>query len=194
MSIKELKRVQFLTENHSNLQGLRALPIWNVGGAFGLALLLSTSKSHLAGFAFAMLWFIGSLLAAPILYWFIGDYYRKRYGSVELRPSRRDVLYSVLFTIAIMLDGQTGGAVSIFALCAAVYCLENWRQAPDLRGYYAILAVLLAVTGVAIGVVPSMNRIAVLIIATSLINVIGSLLDHRLLSTLMRPPRDNVYA
>jgi hypothetical protein len=181
--LRTLDRVQFLSRNYESLQGLRAAPLGVFAVVFGLNLLIADWPAPAP--AIGMLLLFASLVAMPVAHLALRAYYRRTFGYAQPRPNTRDALYALLFVIGLALDGQFGLPVSLFALAAVVYLLDQWWRARDLRFHYALLALVMLGYALATALIPAGQRLAASAVAIGVVILLGGLLDHLLLLRLV---------
>ncbi len=194
----QLARIRYVTANFDMLQGLRSLPL-------GILFLLYTGG--IAGWIPLFDPRNGSMLDAVVialgfgLYWWIGEYYKRRFGQVERDGSRswKCVLSVVTMLIAIYIDGTGLLPVSTLSLCMGAWFLwlyVDWKA----RIHYLVIGFAIAVMGLlplisSAGMDPRRLQEsggALFYAALGLGVIIGGLLDHRLLAKTLPPaPQEN---
>jgi hypothetical protein len=102
--IDQLKRVRFVTERYPHLQGLRLLPIaipflGSAAWRGGYLRWLPGAAEHGATY-----WFFGTFVAALAAALVLGLYYRRRFGSVQLRRSLGSSLLFFAFVTALFVS------------------------------------------------------------------------------------------
>jgi hypothetical protein len=183
--MNNLNRIQYLSRNYTVLQGLKNLPIWGLFLLIGVGTFLQPRSEALA--TAALLIFFVSIVAAPILYIRIQNYYSERFGYVKTRPDNK---YTALLVVGVIIDTQLHPPVSVFSLFATLYCLHNWREAPTLRRHYLFFAVIMGVLSLMMIFIAPVDRVSVILIVSSLINLACGVLDHLLLMQLLRQTQD----
>jgi hypothetical protein len=191
----ELKQTLFITKNFHALQGLRIVP---------LGLLLVAQSAGWLGPQGNCTWSLLALVAAIALFWLIGKYYDRAFGRVvrTREERRREWIIALVVLAAIygfaVLDSALSWPVSVAGLMLAagfltmyVFSARHWGS--GFRVHYVILAALMAGVSVlpALRLAPRYQLFgpssAPLLIVLGLIIIVGGLLDHVLLSQLLKP-------
>jgi MFS family permease len=174
----DLEQIRYVTQNYSNLQGLRLIPL-------GLWLLIV----GLVTIEFA----IPLLLAAWVLTWLIGVYYNRSFGKVRslTSPSWKSYLVGLLALAALIAaavaDRYLKLPVNLLGLTMATGLFLTWLQpAYRPRLHYLVVAVLVAaVSLLQLFGIPAANSTFYPVLAGSvgilLVILIGGLFDHLLL-------------
>ena len=136
----DLRRLQFLTENYTHLQGLRLIP-------FGVAFM---AKPLIWGPQLDKAVLLGLMTVAVVLFYWIGLYYKRTFGRVQRRRSAqlRDTLAVVLFFAAVVaslsLEERFQPPVSLLGLSMAALFVYIYRCSAGQRPYYLAVAALFA--------------------------------------------------
>lgn len=167
MSRHQLQRIRFVTTYYDWLQGLRFVPFGLVllGFAAWMALPRAQGVGTHEHMAVAMVWTMGGLLLATVLYPLVGVYYRRRFGVVR-RSSRTQVrmhkalvmstlvgLVAGVLAVVIRRTAHLGEMpLSSFLFCSALSLVWYWHWSGRVARHYlgvatgfALLAVLHAV-------------------------------------------------
>lgn len=174
----DLQQIRYVTQNYSNLQGLRLIPL-------GLWLLIV----GLVTIEFA----IPLLLAAVVLTWLIGIYYKRQFGQVHsmTSPTWKSYLLgllvlAVLIAVAVM-DWYLELPVSLLGLTMAIGLFLVWIQpAYRPRLHYLVVAILVAAMSLLppLGIFaggPAFHPVWAGSLGILLVILVGGLFDHLLL-------------
>ena len=187
--MEQLETVRLVTERYRDLQGLRVV----IAGA----MLAATSAGLLivdAGQRAVLIGLIVTFVAMIPCMWLVDRYYTAKFGRIvgRVSPIARWWLLGAM-TLSAMLTGNAfgpGQLVGLFVICAAAACWVTIRDWP-LRVYH-LLGFAAVAFGASIQVAslhsdsqPRAQAIAFLALALAYIPV--GLLDHRLLTAVMRP-------
>ncbi|HSR49339.1 MAG TPA: hypothetical protein VLV83_00845 [Acidobacteriota bacterium] len=188
----DIERLRFVTENYTQIQGLRLVPF----GLFFLA-------KGLGGEAFTDKWVLfPSLLAAFLLFFLIGRYYESRFGRVRRKTSClvKDALAAgltlILITAGVQLENSYDLPFNLVALVVGGLFFYIHLHSVGRRSHYGWLALLFVLLGLlpATGWVTAEQifapqpTIGDFMLAGAYI--LGGVLDHRMLARSFPPDPD----
>lgn len=139
----DIKRLRYVTENYTHLQGLRLLP-------FGLFFLVK----GMMGQAFTNSAVISGMLAAAVLlFYLIGRYYESRFGRVRretsalLKDSAAALFCLALIVAGIQLDKLYDMPVSMVSLAVAGLFFYIHLHSSGQLHHYGVMAVIFLLVG-----------------------------------------------
>jgi hypothetical protein len=144
MMSDDLRRIRFITQHYSVLQGLRTIPL-------GLWFFVS-AMSDGGWWPWFQIWrpisHGLSLVLVVALYWLIGLYYRRTYGQVqhpaqEKQEKRKGIIMAALLLAALIIDWQLRPPLNLLALAVGLTFLGYYlSQASRYRPYFVLLALV----------------------------------------------------
>lgn len=186
------KEIWFLTLRYSRSQGLKGFPL----GLLLLAVVLWVNFT--SGAARNLILPISFGVGAAILYWLVGDYYRRRYGMVEVTVEQRrvDFLYAALAGIAglgaFLIDVSYELSVNMVGLVFAAGCIFEYKRLYRLgkSSYFVWQTIISFILILAASLLPVLgagdvwlqlglrSHLLLVLLVTSVILLLGSLGEH----------------
>ena len=189
---QRLRTIRLLTERYSELQGLRVAFAGGLVAAVCGAVLIAAPEPDVQVVNLALLAAFGAYLVAHLL---LARYYRSRYGRIAAPRSRAASGWFAVALVAVItiLDNtfSTGPFAGLLVVGAVSALWVVVRDFP-MRSYY-----LLGIVGSSLGATlmlmaagtPQLGRAQALgMFVFGLAYIPIGLLDHRLLSSVMRSP------
>lgn len=186
-----LNRVQYVTQNYNQLQGLKFVPL----GIYFILLGLDNAGYFpwLEQTIIGRTWTLWGLLLVGGLYWLISQYYSNRFGKVrrawedQQREEREGRIFIVLFLAAVIGDLLLRLPVGLAIIVFGGYLMYLARVRTQRYRWYYIVAGLLFI---GIGFLPLFFNLSsenvfvasdVFFVAGGAAIVLTSILDHILL-------------
>ncbi len=182
--MNQLNRIQYLSQNFSELQGFKNIPIWIATLVFAIAAMLRT-REIISGSVLIIVSVLAVGVAAYV-YWRIQAYYSENYGNAKSRSDNKDSAFLILGVILEPITQQW--MISIFGLFAAIYCYRVWRKG-TFRKHYLVFSIILVIFSLSAIYIPGDDRVPVTLIFVSLLNLAGSFLDHLMLTNMLEETR-----
>ena len=193
--MNKLTQMRFVTENYEMLQGLRMIPfgVWFLAMALGEFTDIGFLQQGRLDYSLIL------LLAVGGLYWWIGQYYARSYGTVTHLPKSlgqkvMSVWPLLLFVVGIVVDIWLMLPVSFLAITLSIYFFVPFIQAlPLVRIHYALAGLaLLLLSFMPLFVGPSLKMQffaptgAYFLLGLGLALMMAGILDHLWLRNMMQ--------
>jgi hypothetical protein len=186
--MQQYDRIRFVTEYFASLQGLRLLPFWLFSALVNAAVLLQVDSIGIIVFGL-----LGVVIAFFVVQPLFDRYYRERFGSVESKASRAQVVLGAFLVLCILIDLFIRLPVSMTAMGIAVFTFYLAWGSRGLLPHYAVFGAIMPVTSMLVAGVEADIQINVVMLVVSILSLISGVLDHVALTRLMPSVKEDHY-